>query len=453
VRGASASATTVEAQHPRYIVVFQRPSERNLGITSRVLKVGEEKGASARAGMTVFRARAAGGPRPRLYEQLGVAVTDLDESELRQMQAEEQVAAVVPNELRFVPNPPPPEAAPDLAAAFAPSLPLALGDDPLVAYLQGMRDAAAAALRYRQATLGQGPAAALPALVAGAPSAGLSWCLDMVNVTAASRFTGRGVSVAVLDTGIDLQHPDLAGRVVEGDTAQSFVPNETVQDGHGHGTHCAGVVTGPVQSASGTRYGVAPDATLLVGKVLSNAGSGFDDGILDGMAWAAEHGARVLSMSLGSRRNAGQPFSVAYERVAQNLLESGVLVVAAAGNGSSRPFFTRPVENPAACPSILAVAAVDRARRVAPFSCRKMDDVGEVNVSAPGVSVLSAWTGGGFRSISGTSMATPHVAGVAALCLESRPELTARELWRALESAAQALGDPNDFGEGLVQAP
>ena len=191
-----------------------------------------------------------------------------------------------------------------------------------------------------------------------------------------------------------------------------------------------------------------------MGKVLSDAGAGFSDWILDGIDWAAENGARVISLSCISSRAAGEPHAVVYERVAENLLQAspGMLLLAAAGNASERPWYTRPVDNPAACPSLLAVAAVHRARHVASFSGRQMDDIGEVDFSAPGVGVHSAWTGGGFRTLSGTSMAVPHVAGVAALYLEEQPTLSARELWRALQARALPLGDVRDFGSGLVQA-
>jgi subtilisin len=191
-----------------------------------------------------------------------------------------------------------------------------------------------------------------------------------------------------------------------------------------------------------------------VGKVLSDAGSGFSDWILDGIDWAAENGARVISLSCLSNRTAGQPYAVVYERVAENLLRShpGTLLLAAAGNASERPWYTRPVDNPAACPSLVAVAAVHRAGRIASFSGRQMDDIGEVNLSAPGVRVHSAWTGGGFRTLSGTSMAVPHAAGIAALYLEEEPTLSGPGLWRAFQQRALPLGDPRDFGSGLVQA-
>jgi subtilisin family serine protease len=151
----------------------------------------------------------------------------------------------------------------------------------------------------------------------------------------------------------------------------------------------------------------------------------------------------------------GQPFSPVYERVASRLMaiKKSVLIVAAAGNESNRPYYTAPVGNPAACPSIMAVAAVTRDREVAPYSCAAMDEIGQLNLSAPGHQVLSAYSNGGLRRLNGTSMATPHVAAVAALMLEMDPTLSAREVWRALVDGAYNLGNPQDFGAGLVQAP
>lgn len=282
-----------------------------------------------------------------------------------------------------------------------------------------------------------------------------SWCLDLVGIPATyRRATGRGIRVAVLDTGIDLGHPDFRGRVEEGTTAVSFVAGARVQDGHGHGTHCAGIIAGPAIPAGRRRYGVAPDVELLVARVLTDAGAGQDDGILEAMDWAVDQGARVISLSMGSVRGTVGSFSPLYERVARDFLQChpGTLVLGAAGNTSSRPRAVMPLESPAACPSILAVAAVDRALHVASFNCGGMDQA-PINLVGPGVDVYSSWTGGGYALSDGTSMAAPHVAGVAALYLELEPSLTAEQLWQRLESHALPLGRQEDCGAGLVQAP
>ncbi|MBC7807611.1 MAG: S8 family serine peptidase [Akkermansiaceae bacterium] len=334
-----------------------------------------------------------------------------------------------------------------------------VGTDPLQAYLRGMRDAIDAVLRFQ----GGSPETQMPLPLPD--SGGMmgiqqdnshSWCLSLIGIPPGyKRATGKNVKVAVLDTGVDLLHPDFAGRFTEDVNARSFVEGESVQDGNGHGTHCAGVVGGPARSSSGRRYGVAPDTDLMVGKVLSNAGSGFDDQIIDGIDWAADQGAEIISMSLGSLRSVGVAHSTAYERIAAVLLQSepSVLIIAAAGNESARPFSLAAVGNPAACPSIMAVAAVDQLRRVARFSCAELDTIGPLDVSGPGVAVFSAYKDGGFTSISGTSMATPHVAGVAALYRELDPSLTAARLRQQIMTRLTPLGIRRDFGQGLVQAP
>ena len=237
-------------------------------------------------------------------------------------------------------------------------------------YLCGVRDGIDAAI---EALSGRPRPAFAPPLPRTAArfedTATMTWGLQAIGVTSPSALTGRGVRVAVLDTGIDLGHADFAGRIQANNT-RSFVEGQAVQDGNGHGTHCCGTIAGPLTSVAGRRYGVAPNVELFVGKVLSNQGSGFDDQIIAGIEWAATSGARVISMSLGSARGVGDAFSPLYERVAERLLREnpGVLLIAAAGNDSNRPFFTRPVGNPAACPSIMGVAAVDADLRIAPFS-------------------------------------------------------------------------------------
>src|SRR6266496_3589754 len=132
-----------------------------------------------------------------------------------------------------------------------------------------------------------------------------------------SRWTGKGVKVAVLDTGFDLQHPDFTGRTV---VSSSFVQGEEVQDGHGHGTHCIGTSCGPRDVDAGPGYGVAYEADIHAGKVLSNEGSGADGGILNGINWAITSGCAVVSMSLGAPTKPGQAYSRTFERVATRAL-------------------------------------------------------------------------------------------------------------------------------------
>ncbi|MEU7532446.1 S8 family serine peptidase [Saccharothrix sp. NPDC042600] len=281
-----------------------------------------------------------------------------------------------------------------------------------------------------------------------------TWGLQAVGANI-STATGRGVRLAVLDTGFTVDHPDFAGRTV---LTQSFITGETVDDAHGHGTHCIGSAAGPRKPASGgPGYGVAYEADIYAGKVLSNAGFGSDGGILAGIEWALANGCAVISMSLGSAVRPGTPHSQVYETVGQRALGKGTLIVAAAGNESRRPAKIAPVGHPANCPSILAVGAIDDQRAMAFFSCGTVDTVGQVDVVAPGVNVYSSWNGKSgdtlHKRIQGTSMATPHVAGVAALMAQHH-NARGWELWARLMQSARRLPLPStDVGAGLVQAP
>lgn len=279
-----------------------------------------------------------------------------------------------------------------------------------------------------------------------------TWGLQAILATE-SEYTGRGVGVAILDTGVDLSHPDLADRIAQ---TASFVEGETVDDGQGHGTHCVGTSCGPQRPASGPRYGVACEADIYIGKVLNNQGSGAEWQILQGINWAAsQKGVRVVSMSLGGAVALGAGYSRFYERAARRALKRGVVIVAAAGNDSLRPGILAPVATPANCPSILAVGALAQDYTIAPFSCAGLNpNGGVVDVVAPGVNVLSTWRDGGYRRISGTSMATPLVAGVTALLWEQNPGATASDIMSLLRTGVRNLGLPmSDGGRGMVQAP
>ncbi|EXU70063.1 protease [Streptomyces sp. PRh5] len=267
-----------------------------------------------------------------------------------------------------------------------------------------------------------------------------------------SHLTGSGVKVAVLDTGVDTDHPDLTGCV---EATASFVSGASVEDGHGHGTHCVGTVAGPAKPGHAPRYGVAGEARVLAGKVLSDQGVGSDGEILAGMAWAVAQGARVVSMSLGAPVEPGELFPQTYENVARRALRRGTVIVAAAGNESRRPGFVAPVGRPANCPSILAVAALGKDLGTAFFSCGAINGAGgEVNIAAPGVDIFSAAPDGTYQTMSGTSMATPHAAGVATLLAQAHPDASAADLSTRLLSGAHPLAQPGaDIGAGLLQAP
>ncbi|QKV96523.1 S8 family serine peptidase [Streptomyces sp. NA02950] len=278
-----------------------------------------------------------------------------------------------------------------------------------------------------------------------------TWGLQAIRANW-STLTGSAVKVAVLDTGVDTDHQDLTGCL---EATASFVPGETVEDGNGHGTHCIGTVAGPVKPEHAPRYGVAGEARMLAGKVLSDRGVGTDGQILAGMAWAVSQGARVISMSLGAPVEPGELFPQTYENVALRALERGTVIVAAAGNESRRPRFVAPVGRPANCPSILAVAALGKDLATAWFSCGAINGAGgEVNIAAPGVDIFSAAPDGTYQTLSGTSMATPHTAGAIALMVQAHPEATAADLRSRLLSGAYPLPQPAaDIGSGLLQAP
>lgn len=262
-------------------------------------------------------------------------------------------------------------------------------------------------------------------------------------------YTGNNIKVAVLDTGMDVSHPDFAGRVI---ISSSFVPNETVKDGHSHGTHCIGTACGPLKPTDTTkpRYGVAYKSKIYVGKVLNNAGSGADGWILAGINWAVAHKCQVISMSLGAAVSSST-YSAAYEAAAKAALNAGCLIIAAAGNDTNRP-----VSHPANCPSIMAVGAVNESLVKASFSnITFYPPHGKVDIVGPGVGTLSSVpmpTKYGYKS--GTSMATPHVAGIAALWAERNSSYKGMALWNKLTTSALALSQPSTHvGSGLVQAP
>jgi hypothetical protein len=323
-----------------------------------------------------------------------------------------------------------------------------LGTELPVQYLYGYRDAVNHLVEKLLAERGVEE----EAIAAAANEAVSTWGLQATKVMA-SRWSGKGIRVAVLDTGLDLQHPDFVGRQI---TARSFVPDQQGQDGHGHGTHCIGTACGPQQPTQLPRYGIAYGAEIFAGKVLTNQGSGTDRGILAGINWAITNGCQIISMSLGARVAAGQTFSRIFQQVAERGLKAGTLIIAAAGNDSERPGFIAPVVHPANCPAIMAVAAIDGRIRIASFSNGGLNPQGgQVDIAGPGVEVRSAWLRPTlYRTISGTSMATPHVAGIAALHAEANPNARGDALWRLLIQTARRSSLPaRDVGAGLVQAP
>ncbi|WP_436531272.1 S8 family peptidase [Actinoplanes sp. HUAS TT8] len=254
--------------------------------------------------------------------------------------------------------------------------------------------------------------------------------------------TGAGVTVAVLDTGIDAGHPDLAGRVA---AAQDFSGSGNTVDHFGHGTHVASIAVGA--------KGVAPGARLLVGKVLDDTGSGYESGIIEGMQWAVDSGAKVINMSLGGSATDGtDPMSAAVDELSGR----GALFVVAAGNEGG----DYTVGTPGAATSALTVGAVDADNQLAGFSSRgpRLGDQGlKPEITAPGVDIVAARAAGTtmgtpvddlYTTASGTSMATPHVAGAAAILAQQHPDWSGHVLKDALVSTALTTKTATVYGQG-----
>jgi Subtilase family/PA domain len=270
----------------------------------------------------------------------------------------------------------------------------------------------------------------------------------------AAGYTGKGVTVAVLDTGIDINHPDFAGQI---DGTASFVPGETITDVNGHGTHVASTIVGTGAASNGDYTGVAPGADLIVGKVLGGSeGYGQDSWVMAGMEWAAQSGADVISMSLGDSMpsDGSDPMSQAVDSLSE---QYDALFVIAAGNSGPETIST-----PGAAASALTVGAVDKQDGLAGFSSTgPLTGTGALkpDIVAPGVDITAARSQemqggeGMYRTISGTSMATPHVSGAAAILAQRHPAWSGQQLKNQLMSSAKGLEEwysPYDVGTGRV---
>jgi subtilisin family serine protease len=322
-------------------------------------------------------------------------------------------------------------------------------------YLRGWRDAVDA---LADKLIGElPPPSATPAVAATETD---TWGLVATKV-ANSSFTGAGIKIAILDTGFDASHPDFAQRQI---ITKNFVGDQQpFHDGVGHGTHCIGTCAGPLRPQSGPRYGIGYEATIYAGRVLDDTGRGGDFNILEGINWAVEQGCQIVSLSLEAPWTPGDPaFSATYEAAAQRAMAAGCLLVIAAGNDADDPQFTGAIGTPGNSPSALTVAAVDRNMASASFSNRLQPGAPGVkgpDLAGPGVDIYSSWlvNSGQYNTISGTSMATPHVAGIAALYAQANPGIRGQALKDLILSQCLAL--PNgttrrgEIGRGLVQAP
>jgi subtilisin family serine protease len=284
-------------------------------------------------------------------------------------------------------------------------------------------------------------------MVSAAPRQRLAWGLEALRVEQlwAQGLTGLGVKVGHLDTGVDASHPALKGRVAgfaEWDLLGRRVEGAEPHDSDFHGTHTAGIIGG--RAVNHRAIGVAPGCELYSGLVIE--GGQVLARVLGGMEWLLDEGCRVLSMSLGWRG-----YDPTFLAIIRRLRQQGILPIFAIGNegpGNSR--------SPANYPETLSVGAIDRDRRVAPFSGsvrfnRDLDPI-QPDVVAPGVEIVSAKPGGGYQAMDGTSMATPFVAGVAALLWQARPDATVDQIELAIRQTAAPLEgeDPLRYGGGLI---
>ncbi|WP_345580309.1 S8 family peptidase [Streptomyces prasinosporus] len=270
-------------------------------------------------------------------------------------------------------------------------------------------------------------------------------------------YDGKGVKIAVLDTGVDATHPDLKGQVT---ASKNFTSAPTTGDVVGHGTHVASIAAGTGAQSKGAFKGVAPGAKILNGKVLDDAGFGDDSGILAGMEWAAAQGADIVNMSLGGMDTPEtDPLEAAVDKLSA---EKGILFAIAAGNEGPQS-----IGSPGSADSALTVGAVDDKDKLADFSStgpRLGDGAVKPDLTAPGVDITAASAKGndiakevgekpaGYMTISGTSMATPHVAGAAALLKQQHPEWKYAELKGALTASTKdGKYTPFEQGSGRVQ--
>ena len=272
----------------------------------------------------------------------------------------------------------------------------------------------------------------------------INWAQSLLGIPHVWDSTmGKGVKVAVLDTGIDTDHQDLANAIID---TEDFT-GDGVEDVNGHGTHCAGIIGARLNDVG--FVGVAPKSQLLVGKVLGNDGRGEFSWIAQGIAWAVQKGAHIISMSLGGPASSNELFNAIHMALAK-----GVFVICAAGNEGS--LFQNSIGYPGRYGGVITVASHDRNGNRSGFSSRG----GEIDIMAPGSNIWSTYKNGGYAELSGTSMATPFVAGLAALIgskhknepnnntpLENNEDLKNHLLWMAAHPGYH----DNETGYGPLQ--
>lgn len=266
------------------------------------------------------------------------------------------------------------------------------------------------------------------------------------------QINGTGVRIAILDTGIDKTHPDLQNKVI---LEKCFTDEGKTSDGYGHGTHCASIATGTGAASGYTYVGVAPGAVLLNGKVLTDGGWGYDSWIIGGIEWAVEQNAQVISMSFGNSNNGDgtDPMSMAVDWAT----DQGAVCAVAAGNSGVWGMFS--VGSPAVARKVITVGATTKTDEMAYFSSQgpTLDYRLKPDVCAPGVDIVAARAAGTsmgspvneyYTTASGTSMATPHVAGAAALILQAHPDWTPVMVKSALMGNSKILNSEHSWRQG-----
>jgi major intracellular serine protease len=262
--------------------------------------------------------------------------------------------------------------------------------------------------------------------------------------------TGEGIVVAILDTGIDLNHPDLKGNIIDGRNFTSEGRRDDYSDGNGHGTHVAGTIAG-VMNGSGV-IGVAPDAKLLICKVLDSEGSGSYHGIIKGIEfasnWKGPNGerVRVMNMSLGGTYDDPKLYQAILEAVSK-----GILIVVASGNEGDNDESTMEYGYPSLYNECITISACDENKNLAPFSNNSL----QVDCIASGVNVMSTYPESQYARLSGTSMATPHISGAMALIIkygekQFKRTLTESEIYALLAKTCERLDlEISSQGHGL----
>ncbi|MEK7453230.1 MAG: S8 family peptidase [Patescibacteria group bacterium] len=281
--------------------------------------------------------------------------------------------------------------------------------------------------------------------VVSQPAQVLPWGIDKIDAELSwATSEGVGINVAVLDTGIDLTHPDLKANIKG--KFNAINSRKSATDDNGHGTHVAGII-GALDNSIGV-VGVAPEVSLYAVKVLDSRGSGYLSDIIEGIDWSIANGINVINMSFGTNSNIGS-FADAVGRA----VDKGIVLVAAAGNDGGA------VDYPGAYDGVIAVSATDSSDTITSWSSRGP----EVSLAAPGLNILSTWKGSIYKTISGTSMASPHVAGSVASIMASPVDplydLNTNSIWDAgevrskIQDKSTDLGDTgfdNSYGFGLV---